>query len=185
MITSKPAAIVSGFDLSSRPLAIETWGRWLLAIFTSLVLTGAVSVAHAQVTFFSEGPGADQDLPFSEAVRVNGLLFVSGQVGTDNSGALVAGGIESESHQVMKNIRDIIHRRGLTMNNVVKCTVFLADVSQWGEFNKIYTTYFSKPYPARSALGANGLALGAALEVECIAAYPTLSEPRSVHDERS
>ena len=64
------------------------------------------------------------------------------------------------------------------MNDVVKCTVFLADVSQWGEFNQVYTTYFSKPYPARSALGANGLALGAALEVECIAAFPQRPETR-------
>jgi enamine deaminase RidA (YjgF/YER057c/UK114 family) len=56
---------------------------------------------------------------------------------------------------------------------VVKCTVFLADVAEWGEFNTIYTSYFEPPYPARSALGANGLALGARLEVECIAAYPS------------
>ena len=85
----------------------------------------------------------------------------------------------------MDNIKQIIHRRGLKMNDVVKCTVFLADVSQWGDFNKVYTTYFSKPYPARSALGANGLALGAALEVECIAAYPQRPEAWSINDERS
>lgn len=137
-----------------------------------LVLMGSISFAHAQVSFFNDGPGANQDLPFSEAVRVNDLLFVSGQVGTDESGALVAGGITAESRQVMDNIRQIITRRGLSMKDVVKCTVFLADVSEWGDFNLVYTTYFSKPYPARSALGANGLALGAALEVECIAAYP-------------
>ena len=151
----------------------------------SLVLFGTSSLAHAQVTFFNDGPVADQTLPFSESVRVNELLFISGQVGTDESGALVDGGIESESRQVMDNIKQIIQRRGLTMNDVVKCTVFLADVSQWGDFNQVYTTYFSKPYPARSALGANGLALGAALEVECIAAYPQRPEPRSMNDERS
>ena len=122
--------------------------------------------------FFSDGSGTNQDLPFSESVRVNELLFISGQVATDSSGALVEGGIESESRQVLNNIKQIIQRRGLTMNDIVKCTVFLADVSEWGNFNQVYTTYFSKPYPARSALGANGLALGAALEVECIAAFP-------------
>ena len=137
------------------------------------------------MTFFNDGPSSDQNLPFSESVRVNELLFISGQVGTDESGALVDGGIEPESRQVMDNIKQIIDRRGLTMNDVVKCTVFLADVSQWGDFNKVYTTYFSKPYPARSALGANGLALGAALEVECIAAYPERPESRSMNDERS
>jgi reactive intermediate/imine deaminase len=133
---------------------------------------GAAALANAQVTFFNDGADVQQDLPFSESVRVHGLLFVSGQVGTDVSGKLVDGGIQAESRQVMENIRQIVQRRGLTMRDIVKCTVFLADVSQWGDFNKIYTTYFSKPYPARSALGANGLALGAALEVECIAAYP-------------
>ena len=137
----------------------------------SVTLVGSVCFASAQVTFFNDGPVADQDLPFSEAVRVSDLLFISGQVGTDESGVLVDGGITSESRQVMENIKQIVHRRGLTMSDIVKCTVFLADVSQWGEFNQIYTTYFSKPYPARSALGANGLALGAALEVECIAAF--------------
>ena len=138
----------------------------------------------AQVQKYSAG-GALSDMPFSESVRAGGLLFISGQVGSDESGVLVQGGITPESHQVLRNIRDIVYRRGLTMNDVIKCTVFLADVSQWGDFNKIYTTYFSKPYPARSALGANGLALGAALEVECIAAYPQRPEARSMNDERS
>ena len=141
-----------------------------------LILSGLASLSHAQTVFFNDGPDADQSLPFSQAVRVNDLPFVSGQVGTDRSGALVAGGIGPESHQVMRNIRDIIHRRGLQMSDMVKCTVFLADVAQWGDFNEVYTAYFSRPYPARSALGANGLALGAALEVECIAAYPPPSK---------
>lgn len=143
-----------------------------------LILFGTSSFVSAQLAFFNDGPQANQNLPFSESVRVGELLFISGQVGTDEAGALVGGGIEPESRQVMDNIKQIIHRRGLTMSDVVKCTVFLADVSQWGDFNKVYTTYFSKPYPARSALGANGLALGAALEVECIAAYPQRPEPR-------
>jgi reactive intermediate/imine deaminase len=122
------------------------------------------------------GSGALSDMPFSESVRVADLLFISGQVGSDISGNLIEGGITPESHQVMRNIRDIVYRQGLTMNDVVKCTVFLADVSKWGDFNQVYISYFSKPYPARSALGANGLALGAALEVECIAAYAPTSK---------
>ena len=144
----------------------------------------ASSSVVGQVQKF-ESYGALRDMPFSESVRAGDLLFISGQVGSDFSGNLVEGGITPESHQVMRNIRDIVYRRGLTMNDVVKCTVFLADVSQWGDFNQVYTTYFSKPYPARSALGANGLALGAALEVECIAAYPKRPEPRPINDERS
>lgn len=150
--------------------------RALLLWVPSLLLP--VSVASAQVTFFNDGPAADQNSPFSEAVRVNDLLFISGQVGTDGTGTLVAGGMTAQSHQVMRNIEEIVVRRNLTMNDIVKCTVFLEDVSQWGDFNEIYVTYFSKPFPARSALGANGLALGAALEVECIAAFTERSETR-------
>ena len=170
------AAIISGLDCLRCSLGLKNSPRLLASAVVSLVVIGTASLASAQVIFFNDGPGADQNLPFSESVRVKELLFISGQVGTDESGALVDGGIEPESRQVMDNIKQIIHRRGLTMNDVVKCTVFLADVSQWGDFNQVYTTYFSRPYPARSALGANGLALGAALEVECIAAYPKRPE---------
>jgi enamine deaminase RidA (YjgF/YER057c/UK114 family) len=70
----------------------------------------------------------------------------------------------------------VLKRRGLGFSDVVKCTVFLADVDEWAVFNDIYKTYFEPPYPARSALGANGLALGARLEVECIAAFPDEQE---------
>ena len=179
------AAIISGLHCLRCSPGLKIHRRLLALAVVSLVVLGTASFASAQVTFFNDGPGADQNFLFSESVRVNELLFISGQVGTDESGALVDGGIASESRQVMDNIKQIVHRRGLTMSDVVKCTVFLADVSQWGDFNQVYTTYFSKPYPARSALGANGLALGAALEVECIAAYPQRPEPRSMNDERS
>ena len=168
--------MLAGFDLVKPSIGSENRQRRLCRVVFFLVFSGLASLSHAQTVFFNDGPDADQSLPFSQAVRVNGLLFVSGQVGTDGSGALVDRGIGPESHQVMRNIRDIIHRRGLQMSDVVKCTVFLADVAQWGDFNKVYASYFSRPYPARSALGANGLALGAALEVECIAAYPPTSK---------
>ena len=154
--------------------------RFLLSTLFTLSAVDAVG----QVQKY-ENRGALGDNPFSESVRAGDLLFVSGQVGTDFSGNLVEGGITPEAHQVMRNIRDIVYRRGLTMNDIVKCTVFLADVSKWGDFNQVYISYFSKPYPARSALGANGLAVGAALEVECIAAYPQRPEPRPMNDERS
>ena len=72
----------------------------------------------------------------------------------------------------MANIQAILTRRGLSLGNVVKCTVFLADIEDWPTFNTIYTSYFERPYPARSALGANGVALNGRLELECIATYP-------------
>ena len=185
MNTSNWAAILSGLNWLRCCTGMKNCSKAFCSASVGLVLFGTSSLASAEVTFFNDGPGADQNFPFSESVSVNELLFISGQVGTDESGALVDGGIEPESRQVMDNIKQIIDRRGLTMSDVVKCTVFLADVSQWGDFNQVYTTYFSKPYPARSALGANGLALGAALEVECIAAYSQRPEPRPINDERS
>ena len=139
----------------------------LLAMFV-----GPVS-AVADTEFFDEGPMAGKGYPFSESVRIGNILFISGQVGVDENNELVEGGIAGEARQTMSNIGGALERRGLGFSDVVKCTVFLADVAEWGEFNTIYTSYFEPPYPARSALGANGMALGARLEVECIAAYPS------------
>ena len=129
-------------------------------------------VAAIEVEKFAEGPLADEGLPFSEAVRVGDVLLLSGQIGSDASGDLVPGGIAAEADQTLKNIEATLRRRGLTMDDVVKCTVFLADITQWAAFNEVYVRHFSAPYPVRSALGANGLALNARVEVECVAAYP-------------
>ena len=139
------------------------------------VLFGLVAMSLGVVAkpeFFDEGPMAGKGYPFSESVRVGDILFMSGQVGVDENNELVEGGIVGETRQIMINIGGALERRGLGFSDVVKCTVFLADVGEWGKFNTIYTSYFEPPYPTRSALGANGLALGARLEVECIAAYP-------------
>jgi reactive intermediate/imine deaminase len=108
-------------------------------------------------------------LPFSAAVRVGRMLYLSGQVGTDGSRKLVPGGIAAETRQVMENIRATLERYGSSLDHVIKATVMLTDMSEWAEMNEVYVTYFSKHMPARSALGANGLALGARVEIECIA----------------
>jgi 2-iminobutanoate/2-iminopropanoate deaminase len=109
--------------------------------------------------------------PFTRAVRVGDLLFLSGQIGTDGSGRLVPGGIQPETRQTLENIRAELRRNGLGMERVAKCTVFLADIAEWGRMNEVYTTFFPGPKPARSAAGASGLALGARVEIECIGAY--------------
>jgi 2-iminobutanoate/2-iminopropanoate deaminase len=109
--------------------------------------------------------------PFTRAVRVGNLLFLSGQIGTDASGRLVPGGIQAETRQTLENIRAELRRNGLGMERVAKCTVFLADMAEWGRMNEVYATFFPGPKPARSAAGASGLALGARVEIECIAAY--------------
>lgn len=113
-------------------------------------------------------PGGGQNYPFSDAVRVGDWLILSGRIGTDSSGKLVSGGIEAETKQTMESIGAVLKARGASFDNVVKCTVMLTDMKEWPAMNAIYRTYF-KPdrMPARSALGANGLALGARVEIEC------------------
>ena len=111
-------------------------------------------------------------LPFSEAVRVGDLLFLSGQLGRTPDGTLPAE-FDAQARQVIDNIGAVLATAGTRWGDVVKCTVMLDDMANWPAFNKIYMSYFTGgKYPARSAFGADGLALGAALEVECIAHAP-------------
>jgi reactive intermediate/imine deaminase len=102
-------------------------------------------------------------------VQVGQLLFLAGQIGTDSTGRLVAGGIRAETRQAMDNIRDVLGRVGSSMDRIVKCTVMMADMAEWPVMNAVYATYFPRQFPARSAFGATGLALGARVEIECVA----------------
>ena len=108
-------------------------------------------------------------VPFSAAVRVDKMLYLSGQIGIDTAGNVVPGGIAAETRQAMENIRTILERYNSSLDRVVKVTVMLADMSEWAEMNNVYVTYFPKHLPARSAMGTSGLALGARVEIECIA----------------
>ncbi len=142
--------------------------RLALALAASLLAAPALA---ADVTHHSSGAFEGQNLPFSEAVEVDGLVFLSGQIGVKpGTLELVEGGIEAEARQTMDNIGATLEAADLTFADVVKCTVMLADMADWPAFNAVYTDYFEAPYPARSAFGASGLALGGRLEVECIAA---------------
>lgn len=123
--------------------------------------------ASSDVEFFPLPAGVR--LPFSEAVRVGSLLYLSGQMGTDASGRLVAGGIEAETRQILANVRAVLERHGSSMDRVVKCLVMLADMQDWPAMNAVYLEHFGPPLPARSAFGANGLALGGRIELECVA----------------
>lgn len=115
-----------------------------------------------------EGRGM-AELPFSEAVRVGHLLYLSGQVGVDpETGELAPGGIRAETRQTMENIGRTLRRHGSSMERVVKCTVFLADMGEWSAMNEVYVTFFPEHRPARSAMGASGIALGARVEIDCI-----------------
>ena len=126
---------------------------------------------RAAAEFYPSSGALPPDLPFSEAVRVGDLVILSGQVGVEpGSLDLVEGGVAAEARQTMENIRSVLEANGLSMKDVVKCTVMLDDISQWAAFNEVYSEFFEPPYPARSAFGADGLAIGAAVEVECQAA---------------
>ena len=111
-------------------------------------------------------------LPFSSAVRVGDILYLSGVIGTGGDGTLPAG-VEAQARQTMDHIGAMLKRAGRSFDDVFKCTVMIDDMKQWQAFNQVYTTYF-KPdrLPARSAFGADGLALGALVEVECLAHAP-------------
>ena len=109
--------------------------------------------------------------PFSAAVRTGNLLFVSGQVGIREGRP--GDGIEEQTRFTMENMRDVLERAGATLEDVVKVTVFLSDMSLWPAMNEVYRQFFPNDPPARSALGVNGLALpGLLVEIECVAALP-------------
>ncbi len=140
-----------------------------LAFVVSTHLLYASKVYSAE--FLNSGKVLPKNLPFSEAVRHGDTLYLSGQIGIIPGSMKVApGGIKEEARQTMENIKTSLEVHGYTMAHLIKCTVMLTDMSEWSAFNEVYKTFFSGNYPARSAFGANGLALGARVEVECIAA---------------
>ncbi|MHB1311286.1 MAG: RidA family protein [Gemmatimonadaceae bacterium] len=152
--------------------------RWLpfallLSACATARPTSAVNAAPAGDPQFLHPFGAPTR-PFSPAVRVGNLVFLAGQIGTSSGaagGGVVPGGIEAETRQALDNIKGTLEAIGLSMDRVVKCTVFMADMKEWDRMNVVYQTFFKAPnYPARSAFGTSGLALNARVEIECMAA---------------
>ena len=105
--------------------------------------------------------------PYSQAIQVGNLVYTSGQIPIDPStGAFVEGGIKEQTRQSLTNVKAILEEVGLSMNNVVKTTVFMADMNDFAEMNSIYAEFFSEPYPARSAIAVKTLPKGALVEIE-------------------
>lgn len=131
--------------------------------------TGTTEEPVSEITYHNM-PGTEElGLPFSSAVQVDDTLYLSGNLGNvPGTLELAEGGIEAETRQTMENIKAVVEQFGSSMDRIVKCTVFLADMAEWPAMNEVYRSYFENP-PARSALGASGLALGARVEIECIA----------------
>ena len=121
------------------------------------------------ITYLNSEAATAAKLPFSQAVRLGDTLYLSGAIGNvAGKMELASGGIEAESRQMMENIGAVLKQAGLGFEHVVKAVVYLADMAEWSTFNKVYVPYF-KPgrYPARTAIGAHQLILGARVEMEC------------------
>ena len=134
----------------------------------AVALSGCAS-APAPKYVAMPGPTAR---PFSAAVVVNGIIYLSGQIGIDSTGKLPAGGIGPETKQALENIKALLAQQGASMSDVFHCTVMLADIQEWGAMNAVYQTYFPTNPPTRSAFGTGGLALNARTEIECQAVAP-------------
>jgi reactive intermediate/imine deaminase len=139
----------------------------LIAATVSCTPAAPPAAAHDDPAFLT--PYGEPRYPFSPAVRVGNVLYLSGQIGVDSSNTLVPGGIQAETRQALENIRDVLARTGSSMDRVVKCTVMMADMKEWPAMNEVYKTYFVQSKPARSAFGATALALNARVEIECLA----------------
>jgi len=109
--------------------------------------------------------------PYSQGIKCNGMFYASGQIPLNPAtGTLVEGGIEAQAHQAFQNVKALVEAAGTSMANVVKVTVFMADMNDFATVNGIYAQYFSEPFPARSAVAVKSLPKGALLEVEVVAA---------------
>ena len=142
--------------------------RRLITIAALLAAGSATAQPRPPVQYYGppQVPG-QPPLPFSSAVRAGDMLYLSGQIGVGADGRLPLG-IEAQTRQAMDNIGAVLRRAGRGWDDVVHCTAMLDTMNDWPAFNRVYVTYFTPGrLPARSALGADGLALGALVEVEC------------------
>jgi 2-iminobutanoate/2-iminopropanoate deaminase len=147
------------------------------SLVSSAVLAGVLSSGIATSTLADEAvyhgpPGRADTAPFSEAVVYDDFIFLSGNLGiVPETRKLAEGGVGPETRQALMNMQAALERAGGSMDSVLKCTVFLADIADWSAMNEVYVTFFENK-PARSAVGDIGLAIGAKVEIECIAAAP-------------
>lgn len=143
-----------------------------------LTLTGCVAIdvddayTNTRVSHDTGTDSAGLGLPFSKAVAVGDILFLSGELGMDSNRKLAPGGAGPETTQIFNNIEATLSRHGADLSDIVKCSVFLEDMADYGAMNEAYAEALPDPKPARSTFGVDGIALGASLEIECIAVKP-------------
>jgi len=158
--------IYDDVTLSDTPTSLGYGGSMkILFILTTVFSVSCMGIEH----FTLEG-NKKLNLPFSDAVKVGKQIYISGNIGVlPGTATLVEGGIEAETEQTLKNIGRVLEHYGLNFSDIYRCQIMLAEISEWKTMNSVYKRYFKAPYPARSALGAKGLALGARVEIECTA----------------
>lgn len=138
-------------------------------LFYFLAFTTALNLSAQEIRFHKSHEPLKANSPFSDVVEANGFMFLSGQIGIDHTTrTLVSGGIKAETIQAIKNIEAVLKHHGLTLDQVVKCTVILADINDFEAFNEVYTSHFLKK-PARTTFAVSGLARGARIEIEVVA----------------
>ncbi|MEQ8364122.1 MAG: Rid family detoxifying hydrolase [Cyclobacteriaceae bacterium] len=141
-----------------------------LLLITTILFFSCQQPESTKVTYAASEKFKSMNLPFSEAVIVNNTIYLSGQIGNKPGQlSVVEGGIKEETKQAFENIKQVLENNGASLNDIVKCTIMLADINEWADFNAEYVKYFPGNKPARSAFATNGLALNARVEIECIA----------------
>jgi 2-iminobutanoate/2-iminopropanoate deaminase len=141
----------------------------ILLIVFLLIHEKSYAQSKSEIIFHKPENPARASAPFSEAVQVGNLFFLAGQIGMDRAaGKLADGGVQGETEQAIKNIQGVLKFHGLSLDNVVKCTIILSDIDDFKAFNEVYVKYFTKK-PARTTYAAAGLAVGAKIEIDVIA----------------
>lgn len=131
---------------------------------------GSTAAADAGIERITPGGGGARQAPYTPAVRAGGFVFFSGVIGSrPGGGGLAEGGIRGQTQQALENLENNMRAAGIERADLVKCTVFLANIADYGDMNQVYGPFFGNTPPARSAIAVAGLPAGAAVEIECIA----------------
>ncbi|MFZ1806782.1 MAG: Rid family detoxifying hydrolase [Cyclobacteriaceae bacterium] len=142
----------------------------LLLLLITILFFSCKQQQSSEATYSTSEKFKSMNLPFSEAVIVGNTIYLSGQIGNmPGQLSVVEGGIKEETKQAFENIKQVLENNGASVDNIVKCTIMLADINEWADFNAEYVKYFPGEKPARSAFATSGLALNARVEIECIA----------------
>ena len=140
-----------------------------IAVLAMFLVSSAAAQQPAEKQVI-QMPGALPGLPFSSAVRVGNVLYLSGQIGNlPGTRQLADTGVAKQTQQTLENIKAVLTHAGSSMERVFKCTVYLVNIADFAKMNEVYATYFPKDPPARSTVAGSGLALGAKVEIECLA----------------